>query len=170
MPPSRSPYSYDNGKSKRYNLHSYFTAGTCLSLVATIIALINVVQFISQSGLSFRPENGVSIARSLLHSNCKDFHPECPFQAQQGLCQQYPSNMALECPHSCSTCDLLDPAVRCTNDRLYPDPDDLPPSFSEVYQPGNSLFKPGEIKLLTIIIIIQCLTSYIYNSMELMIT
>ena len=146
MPPSRSPYSYDNGKSKR-NYQNYFTVGTCLSCVATIIAFINVLQFFSQSGFSFRPASGVSITRSLLHSSCKDFHPECQFQAQQGFCQQFVSAMSMECPHSCSTCDLLDPAIRCTNDRLYPDPGDLPPSFKEVYQQGNSLFKPGEILL-----------------------
>lgn len=146
MPPSRSPYSYNNDKSRRYS-QSNFSIGTCLSVLASFIAFINIIQFFSDQSIwtLFQPINGAGIVRSLLHSNCKDFHPECRFQSEQGFCSEYEPAMSVECPRSCSTCDLIDYDTRCTDERLYPDESDLPPSLyiEDVFIKGNSLFKKG---------------------------
>jgi hypothetical protein len=51
-------------------------------------------------------------------SACQDRHRRCPLDARNGECIKNPGWMIVNCPVSCSKCEMLDPMKRC--DRKLP--------------------------------------------------
>lgn len=68
--------------------------------------------------------------------SCIDRHKQCKQFADGKACEQTPGWMVVNCPQSCNTCHLRDPAIRC--DRQALDMDNNP-----IYQPGdmNKMFE-----------------------------
>jgi hypothetical protein len=60
-------------------------------------------------------------------NKCKDTHESCGLWASVGECDKNPSFMITGCPRSCTTCDMLDPKVRCKRD----------PSFKPAIEAGG---------------------------------
>lgn len=48
-----------------------------------------------------------------LNDQCDDRHAQCEQFAHQGECHKNPGWMIVNCPHSCNSCHLRDPKVRC---------------------------------------------------------
>lgn len=69
-------------------------------------------------------------------NDCNDRYMECADYATDGECSNNPGWMIVNCPLSCKLCELRDPKVRCSRDKLNM-------STSPVYQPGdmNSMFQ-----------------------------
>jgi len=77
--------------------------------------------------------------RDVSLKTCTDRHVQCVDFQRQGECENNPGWMIVNCPHSCKSCHLLDPKVRCDRDRLGIKKD-------HVYQPGdmNAMFESIE--------------------------
>jgi hypothetical protein len=50
---------------------------------------------------------------------CMDKYPVfCESNQRSGECEKNPGWMQVQCPVSCKSCELLDPKVRCSRERL----------------------------------------------------
>ena len=61
---------------------------------------------------------------------CEDRHEQCVGFAEQGECEHNPGWMIINCPVSCDTCHLRNPAIRCARENLNM-------SLTPTYSPGS---------------------------------
>ena len=74
--------------------------------------------------------NSAGKPREVDAKKCEDRHQQCVGFAAQGECDNNPGWMIVNCPHSCDSCELLDPQVRCNRASLGIKED-------HVYKPGD---------------------------------